>query len=86
MARKFLNRVQTITTSFVPLSERPIEANVDISCPTGNAGNVTFQADNGGTDVEWEAGEWHRFKAIDLADIRVKGTAGDTVTIIGDAG
>jgi hypothetical protein len=55
---------------------------VTISCPPGNSANVLFKGD-GGSDVPWIPGEWHTLVSINLHDVQVKGTEGDTVTIIG---
>jgi hypothetical protein len=55
---------------------------VTISSPPTNAAVVYFLGDDG-SDVPWVPGEWHSFRSIDLAAVRVKGTAGDVVTING---
>jgi hypothetical protein len=43
---------------------------------------VYFRGDDG-SDVPWISGEWHSLKSVDLADIYIKGTAGDVVTVVG---
>jgi len=57
-------------------------ATVDINCPPGNVGNVLFKTPDD-TDVPWVPGEWHNLVGVNLADIQIKGTVGDTVTIVG---
>ena len=62
--------------------ESLIAGTVVISCPPANAGPVFFKGDDG-SDVPWIAGEWHTLVGINLADIQVKGTVGDSVTLVG---
>lgn len=71
-----------LTADWQPLCAWPLIASVDVSCPPMNAGVVWFQGDDG-SEVPWIPGEWHQFQRVDLASIRVRGTVGDAVTIIG---
>ncbi len=72
-----------VTASYQPLSIKSREvASVEVSAPPTNTGAVFFRGDDG-TDVPWVPGEYHCFKRINLADIKVKGTPGDAVTIVG---
>lgn len=71
-----------VTADYQPLSSGKLVASVTISSPPGNAANVTFKTPEG-NEVLWISGEWHNFRSIDLAEIQVKGTVGDTVTIVG---
>jgi hypothetical protein len=71
-----------LTTDWQPLSAEPLIATVDISCPPMNAGLVYFQGDDG-SEVPWIPGEWHQFFSVDLSAIRVRGSSGDAVTVIG---
>jgi hypothetical protein len=71
-----------VTDSYQPLSSGKLVASVTISTPPGNSASVTFK-DAAGNEVGWISGEWHDFHSIDLSEIQVKGTPGDTVTIIG---
>ncbi|WP_428937770.1 hypothetical protein [Fontivita pretiosa] len=75
-------RKVTVTANYQPLSAGPLVGSVTISCPPGNIGVVNFRGDDG-SDVPWIPGEWHDFQRINLAEVQVKGTAGDTVTIVG---
>jgi hypothetical protein len=76
-------RVVTIGADYQPLvSESLVAGTVVISCPPANAGPVFFKGDDG-SDVPWVSGEWHQFRGIDLHEIQVKGTVGDTVTLVG---
>lgn len=72
----------TVTGTYQPLSTSPLVASVTISTPPSNLSNVLFQGDNG-SHVPWVPGEWHDFRSIDLALVKVKGTPGDVVTVIG---
>lgn len=79
-----LMRKVDVTAEFAPLAAEPTVASVTISCPPGNAGNVTFKSlDDSGDEVPWAPGEWHAFQRIDLARVEIKGTAGDAVTVVG---
>ena len=77
-----LMRKVTITTDYQPLVSTRTVVTATISCPPSNVGNVLFKGDTG-QDVPWVPGEWHDFKGVNLAEIEVKGTPGDTVTLIG---
>ncbi len=72
----------TLTTSWQALAGEKTVASVTVTAPTGNAGNVLLDGDTG-DEVPLEPGEWHEFKNINLADLQVKGTAGDIVTVVG---
>ena len=85
MASNIYMRTVDVTTSYAALESARTVASVTISCPPGNAGNVTFKGDDG-SDVPWIPGEYHSFRDIDLSQIEIKGTSGDTVTIVGEAG
>ncbi len=71
-----------VTDSYLAFSVSSLVASVTISTPSGNIADVTFKTPEG-YEVPWSPGEWHEFKSIDLSEIQVKGTVGDTVTIIG---
>jgi len=77
-----LMRVVDVTEEYQPLASERTVVTVTISCPPGNSANVLFKGDDG-SDVPWLPGEWHEFRSVDLHDIQVKGTVGDTVTIVG---
>lgn len=64
------------------LSATPLIASVTVSCPPTNTAVAYFLGD-GGAAVPWQQGEWHEFKNVDLSTIKVTGTPGDVVTVIG---
>ena len=78
----FVMRKIDVTADFEPLVSTSLIGSVNISTPPDNAGNVIFQGDDG-SEVPWVPGEWHEFRSVDLSTIKVKGTAGDMVTIVG---
>ncbi len=81
MNNPYINK-KDLTSLFVPLAAERTVVTVTITSPVSN-GNTVYLAGQGGVSVPLEPGEWHTFKSVDLADIQVKGTAGDIITIIG---
>jgi hypothetical protein len=77
-----LMRKIDVTGSYAPLAADRTVVTVTISCPPANAAVVYFLGDDG-SDVPWIAGEWHEFHGVDLHNIQVKGTVGDTITLVG---
>ena len=77
-----LMRKIDVTGSYAPLAADRTVVTVTISCPPGNVAVVYFEGDDG-SDVPWIAGEWHTLVGVNLADIQVKGTVGDCVTLVG---
>ena len=77
-----LARKATLTTSWQPLSGERAVASVTVTAPTYNTGNVLLKGDTG-DEVPLEPGEWHELAHVDLAEVEVKGTAGDIVTVVG---
>jgi len=78
-----LMRKVVLTAVYQPLSAKSREvASVEVSTPPTNTGVVYFRGDDG-TDVPWVPGEYHAFLRINLADLQVKGTPGDVVTLVG---
>lgn len=71
-----------VTPVYTPLVVSKLIGSVTISTPPTNSGQVQFRGDDG-LDVPWVPGEWHEFVAVNLADIKVKGTPGDVVTVVG---
>lgn len=71
-----------VTGTYQPLAAARTVASVTISAPPANVGDVLFQGDDG-SDVPWLPGEWHEFRSVNLASIRVKGNPGDIVTVVG---
>lgn len=77
-----IQRKIIVTADWQPLNAERLVGTFDISCPPTNTDNVIFQGDDG-SEVPWIAGEWHRLIRFNLADIQVKGTPGDIVTVVG---
>ena len=71
-----------VTADYQPLASGRLVGSVEISCSPDNAGAAYFLGDDG-SDVPWVPGEWHHFRSVNLAEIKVKGTAGDVVTVVG---
>jgi hypothetical protein len=71
-----------LTTSWQALASENTVASVTITAPTYNAGHVILKGDTG-DEVPLQAGEWHQLEHVNLAEIEVKGTLGDIVTIVG---
>ena len=71
-----------VTAGYQPLTEERIVLTVTISAPPTNTGNVFFKADDD-SDVPWIPGEWHDLQRVNLAEIQIKGTPGDVVTVVG---
>ncbi len=77
-----IQRRIAVTPDWQPLTAESLVASVDLSCPPMNAGVVFFHGDDG-SEVPWIPGEWHQFAHVDLGAIRIRGTPGDAVTVIG---
>jgi len=75
-------RTVTVTADYAALASEKTVVSVTISCPPANAGNVIFRGDTG-DEVPWVPGEWHTLYRVDLSEIEMKGTVGDTVTVVG---
>lgn len=75
-------RKTDVSENYTPLAAEKTVCTVTISAPPTNAGNVLFKGDDD-SDVFFVPGEWHTLKSIDLADIQIKGTSGDVITIVG---
>jgi len=71
-----------VTADYQPLVADRLVATVTISCAPDNADVVYFLGDDG-SDVPWRPGEWHSVHRVDLSEIQIKGTVGDTVTLVG---
>ncbi len=81
MNNAILRRI-TVTASYQPLTSERVVGSFTITAPPSNADPVQFLGDTG-DDVPMVPGEWHRFKSINLAELQVRGTPGDIVTVIG---
>jgi hypothetical protein len=77
-----IQRKIDLTADWQPLSADRLVGSVTISTPPTNAADAVFRGDDG-SEVPWVPGEWHEFRSVNLAEIRVKGTPGDAVTVVG---
>lgn len=71
-----------VGAAYAPLVASRTVVSVTISTPPTNAAPVYFRGDDG-SDIPWVPGEWYEFRGVDLSCILVKGTPGDTVTVVG---
>ena len=81
MNNVFMRKID-VTGNYLPLVSEKTVVTVTISTPPTNADNVLFKGDDG-SDVFFLPGEWHFFKSVNLADIQIKGTVGDVLTLVG---
>lgn len=78
-----VQRLITLTSEWQPASALPVEvASVDVLALPSNSAVVEFLGDQG-QPVPWQPGEWHSFPRINLADLKVRGQAGDRITFVG---
>jgi len=77
-----IGRKITITTAWQALSANNEIVSGTITAPSTNTGNVSLEGDLG-DEIPLEPGEWHELPLINLANIRVKGTSGDIITVVG---
>ena len=75
-------RKVVVTAAYQPLVAQQLIATVEISALPSNVGPVFFQGDDG-LDVPWIPGEYHTLNQINLAELKIKGTPGDAVSIVG---
>ena len=75
-------RTIDVTTEYQPLADSRVIGTVTVSCLPANGEVVYFRGDTG-QDVPWVPGEYHELHSVNLADIQIKGTAGDVVTVVG---
>lgn len=72
----------TVTAVFQKLMDVPTVLTVTITAGPANAQPLQFRVD-GGAIANWPKGVSHTLVGVDLSRIEVKGTAGDTVLIVG---
>ena len=76
-------RTIPLSADFQPLSGEAIEvASVDLTAPPTNQHPVIFAGDDG-SEVAWFPGEMHIFWRVNLGEIRVRGTPGDVLSVVG---
>jgi len=68
--------------AYVALATTPTVLTVTVSALPTNAA-VAYLRNAAGQEVPLQPGEWHTLVGVDLADLQVKGTVGDSVTLIG---
>jgi hypothetical protein len=71
-----------LTADYQPLAAEKVVGSFVISAPPSNDDDAIFLGDEG-ADVPWVPGEWHEFNRVNLAEVKVKGTPGDIVTVVG---
>ena len=71
-----------LTADYQPLAPEKVVGSFTISATPANVGDAIFLGDQG-ADVPWVPGEWHEFHRINLAEVKVKGTHGDGITVVG---
>ena len=75
-------RKLVLTADYQPLAAERVVGSFVISAPPSNDDDAIFLGDLG-ADVPWTPGEWHEFNRVNLAEVKVKGTPGDIVTVVG---
>jgi hypothetical protein len=75
-------RKVNVTAGYQSLVAQQLIATVEISALPSNTGPVFFLGDDG-SDVPWIPGEYHTLNSVNLAEIKIKGTPGDAVSIVG---
>ena len=77
IARKY-----DLTTSYQPLASSRTVVTVTLSAPPDNVDPAYILGDTG-QDIPLVPGEWHILHHVNLADIQVKGSVGDMITLNG---
>jgi hypothetical protein len=77
-----IQRRIVLTADWQALSDQEVVATVDVQAPPSNAGPVIF-LDDTGQEVPWIPGEYHTLVRVNLAALRVRGTPGDVLTVVG---
>ncbi len=72
----------SVTGTYAPVTSQRTVATVTVTSAISNGSAVYLKGDTGDDVAIWP-GEWHIFKSINLAELKVKGTSGDVVTVIG---
>jgi len=73
-----------LTAEYQVLSDSRLVLSFVLTSPATNVNAVAVRFNARDTEVVTVLpGEWHEFKVTNLADIEVKGTANETVTIVG---
>jgi len=83
MAHALYAKEVALTTSYAAIESARTEVRCTISAPPTNGANAYVEDADGG-DVRLVPGEWHTFDRIDLSLVKVKGTVGDVLTVVGE--
>ena len=70
-----------VTDEYQALADRSMVLTFTLTAPISNEAAVMVKVDDG--EVDFSPGQWHTLHHVDLATISVKGTVGDTVSIVG---
>jgi hypothetical protein len=73
-----------LTANYTPLAPTPTSFKGTLTAPDDNAAAAYLLSSDGHTDIPIPAGKFHEYSAVDLATISVKGTPGDTLTLVGE--
>jgi hypothetical protein len=73
-----------LTAVYAALAAGRTVLTVTVSAPPANAA-AAYLKNGAAQEVPLQPGEWHTLVDVDLADLQVKGTVGDTVTLVGGA-
>lgn len=81
MSNNTILRQIDVTEEFQALAETNTVASVTISALPANISYVTLKSADG--EVQMIPGEWQIFHKIDLSELQIRGTVGDTVSVVG---
>jgi hypothetical protein len=74
-----------LTAAYTPITATTTLFKGTLTAPDNNAATAYLLSSDGHTDIPIPAGKFHEYSAVDLATIRVKGTPGDTLTLVGES-
>jgi len=79
-----INRVITLTGTYVPLISEPLVGDVSVAYPYDQSGTAYVLSDIGTGDVPIMPGEAVGYYGVDLSALRVKGPAGNLLVVKGN--
>ena len=71
-----------LTADFSPLATKRTIATITITSPLSNSDVIYLRGDTA-QEVPLSPGEHHTLRRVNLADIQVKGSVGDILTLVG---
>lgn len=71
-----------VTADYQALAAGRTVLTVTLSALPTNS-DAVYLRNSAGQEVPLVPGEWHALVGVDLADLQVKGTVGDSVTLVG---